>query len=137
MATSDRNRFRLTGIVRWQQMDTTTNGKEFVRVAVETDGPEDREFSEGDGPAVFETTMVVLEMFGRAKDKAVQVGVGSEVEFVGYLHSRQYNDKWYSEFRVAGIRVLKAIAAAAAPARAAARPVAAVAAPDPLDDIPF
>ena len=136
MATSDRNRFRLTGIVRWQQMDTTANGKEFARVAVETDGPEDREFSEGSGPPVFETTMVVLEMFGRAKDKAVQVGVGSEVEFVGYLHSRQYNDKWYSEFRVAGIRVLKAVAAPT-PAKAAPRPVAAVAAPDPLDDIPF
>lgn len=144
MPTSDRNKFRLRGVVRWQKQEQTANGKDFVKLGVETDGAEDREFQEGDGPPVFETIMVVAELFGRAYTAAVQIGVGSEVEMVGYLTSREFNEKWYQGFRVTGLRVLTAVAqvratAPGTPAVTAAVPnrAAEIAKPDPMDDIPF
>lgn len=144
MATSERNKFRISGTVRWQQTEVTSNGKNFARVAIETDGAEDREFSDGNGPAVFESATVVVELFGRAYDKAVQIGAGSEVEMVGYLTSREYNEKWYPGIRVTGIRVTKAVTAVRASSpgtlveTAQVRNRAAeIAKPDPMDDIPF
>lgn len=125
MATSERNRFALAGTVKAVQQETTSQGKAFVRLIVETDGYEDREFGG------YEAVAVPLEVFGQSAERAAACRPGAVIEARGFLTGREHQGKWYGGFRTTAFREVTPGAPVAAPPPASAAPAAAA------DDIPF
>lgn len=87
----------------------------------------------------------MFSVFGEDKLKEMNIQVGDELTVSFDIDAREYNGRWYNDLRAWKVQRAAAPGAAAAPAPAdipaptvaAADPLAAPAAGDPADDLPF
>ena len=116
MPLSERNRFKVEGVVRDCKVVPYGEGKSKTEFSVRTDG------FEKDG--VFEPQVVVFTLFGKNAERVQEIDKGEVVILTGFLQSRENQGRWWPDFRVTSIRT-------AAPQRSDAQRAAAT------DEIPW